>query len=66
MRQRLIGILFIVPCGLVLLGLLGGPFFSQATGAYLIGGIALVAFGVFGFAAGVYYLVKGPRAKLNE
>jgi hypothetical protein len=66
MRQRLIGILFIVPGGLVLLGLLGGPYFSQATGAYLVGGILLVAFGVLAVVAGVYYLVKGPRAKLNE
>jgi len=66
MRQRLIGILFIIPCGLVLLGLLAGPFFANATGGYLVGGIALVAFGVLGFGAGVYYLVKGPAAKLNE
>ncbi len=66
MRQRLIGILFVIPCGLALLGLLGGPFFANATGGYLVGGIALVALALFGFAAGVYYLVKGPAARLNE
>ncbi len=66
MRQRLIGILLIVPSGLALLGLLGGPFFSQATGAYLVGGLALVALAVLCIVFGIYCLVKGPRAKLNE
>jgi hypothetical protein len=66
MRQRLIGLLFIFPCGLVLLGLLGGPYFTHATGGYLIGGIALVALSVVGVGAGVYYLVTGPAARINE
>ena len=66
MRQIVNGILFIVPSSLVLLGLLGGPFFSQATGGYLVGGGVMVALALVGVGAGFYYLAKGLAGKPTE